>query len=217
MRHSSSSGRGNSDTGAYCVCDTSGSVDGFNGSCVPPVPLCNCRAKPCFFDSPHGHMQCRRHSATLMYSAINTKPNSVRKIPPMINPISIASSVSMYSLGFWFRISSVCSKSSLALTIKTIPDQGKANLQNKRRFVVKWSVSINIGSQSTYAVRFHSFRLFAHKWIIYLQHTLFIDNLPNEIDRIPSVRRIHCTYGFRKTCNGDAAVVWLNKLPGRGS
>lgn len=122
VRHSSSSGLGNSETGAYCVCDTNGSVDGFNGNiCVPPWPPCNCLARPCFFDRPHGHTQLRRHSATLMYNATKMNPNSVSKIPPTMRPISIASVVSTLSIGNSALCCSVSSYSSCAFTIITVP------------------------------------------------------------------------------------------------
>uniref|UniRef100_A0A8W7P5W2 Uncharacterized protein n=1 Tax=Anopheles coluzzii TaxID=1518534 RepID=A0A8W7P5W2_ANOCL len=65
FRRSSSSWRvGISDTGAYCVCDTSGSVLGLSASIWPPPLPCSCRARPCFFDSTHGQTQLRRQSAT---------------------------------------------------------------------------------------------------------------------------------------------------------
>lgn len=37
------------------------------------------------------------------------------------------------------------------------------------------------------------------------------------MDIMPNVRIIICEMGLRRICNGETAVVWLNKLPGRGS
>lgn len=34
---------------------------------------------------------------------------------------------------------------------------------------------------------------------------------------MPNASTINCGIGFFNTCNGDTAVVWLNKLPGLGS